>query len=153
MQRSWWTSWWVGPFCRALDTAAPQSSPIAGLHCSAAAAALTPWCVHCCCGGWRWNRRVLAAERTAIHLGVAHQDWCLQAYDLDAANNEHVFMGQTSCTESSMFQSMRVRATATSHVFKLSIRAALCCSSELSVKRFWRGNNIKQGLNQSCSLF
>lgn len=62
-QRSWWTSWWVGPFCRALGTAAPQSSPTAGLHCSAAAAALTPRCDRCYCGGWRWNRRALAVKR------------------------------------------------------------------------------------------
>lgn len=160
MQRSWWTSWWVGSFCRALDTAAPQSSPITGLHCSAAAAALTPRCGHCCCGGWRWNRRVLAVKRTAVHSGVelsvAHQDWCLQAYVLEAANNQHIFMGQTSCIESSMVQSMQVRATAMSHVFKLSIRAALCCSSELSVKRFWRGKEetiLNKGWVKSFSLF
>lgn len=38
-----------------------------------------------------------------------------------------------------MAQSKLVRATATSHVFKLSMRAVLCCSSELSVNGFWRG--------------
>lgn len=47
-----------------------------------------------------------------------------------------VVMGQTSCIESKMVQSKLVRATATSHVFKLSTRAVLCCSSELSVKGF-----------------
>ena len=58
-------------------------------------------------------------------------------------------VGQTSCTESKMVQSKLVRATATSHVFKLSMRAVLCCSSELSVNGFWRGEiNIKQRLDQ-----
>lgn len=55
------------------------------------------------------------------------------------------FVGQTSRMESKMAQSKLVRATATSQVFKLSIRAVLCWSSELSVKGSYRGekkNNL-----------
>lgn len=63
-------------------------------------------------------------------------------------------LGQTSCIESKMVQSKLVRATATSHVFKLSMRAVLCCSSELSVNGFWRGEiNIKQRLDQGWLFF
>lgn len=40
-----------------------------------------------------------------------------------------------------MVQSSLLRATAMSHVFKLSMRAVPFCSSELSVKGFWRGKN------------
>lgn len=63
--------------------------------------------------------------------------------DLDSYNIGSIIMftigrNKTSCTEWKMAQSRLVRATATSHVFKVSMRAVLCCSSELSVNGFWR---------------
>lgn len=46
-------------------------------------------------------------------------------------------MVQTSWMESNMLQSMLLKATATFHVFKLSMWAVLCCSFEFSVNGFW----------------
>lgn len=145
-QQSWWISWWAGPFCRALSTAAPRSSPTAGFHCSAAAAALAPPCGDRWHGDWRWNKPALAAKEQTL---VSWTEECIipdigssELWPRQDTFQSHYVMNtpavwQTSCTESKMLQSKLVRATATSHVFRLSIRAVLCCSSELSVNGFW----------------
>lgn len=62
------------------------------------------------------------------------------------------FIGQTSWMESKMAQSKLVRATATSQVFKLSIRAVLCWSSELSVKGSYRGEKKNNACPISISI-
>lgn len=142
-QQSLWISWWAEPVCRALGTAAPRSSPTAGCHCIAAAGILKLSCGCCRRGGWRWNRPALAVkkkERKNIY-------WTLTSLKDSVWREEFLpvqVVRQTSCTASKIAQSKSVSATATSQVFKLSMWAVLCCSSELSVKGFCKEKQAKK---------
>ncbi len=79
-RRSWWTSWGAELVCWARDRAAPQTSPTAEPHYSAAAGTPAPPCVHCSPDDWTCRRSALAAH---THRGeTLRWVWCLNKFIL-----------------------------------------------------------------------